>query len=183
MGIDPLRSRRAVFLDRDGVLNEPIVIEGKPFPPRTLAELKIDSDAPRLLSLLRERGFVLIVVTNQPDVARKTQTRRNVEAIHGALSDALPLDSLMTCYHDDDDQCACRKPKPGMLLAAAAEQHLNLAQSFLVGDRWRDIDAGVEAGCRTILIDRGYQERPPSKPPDVTVRTLTEAVTWILQQP
>jgi len=171
--------KRAVFLDRDGVLTRALVREGKPYAPAVLAEMTIDPEAPAAMARLKAAGFLLVVVTNQPDVARGTVRREEVEAMHSSLRAALPLDACFVCYHDDPDACDCRKPLPGLLLQAAAELSIELPHSFLVGDRWRDVDAGAAAGCRTILIDRGYRERPPEHPPDVRVGTLTQAVNWI----
>ena len=148
---------RAVFLDRDGVLTRALVREARPTRPCTPAEMEIDADAPVALARLKVAGFLLIVVTNQPDVARGITRREDVEAMHATLRAALPLDAVFVCYHDDEDACDCRKPKPGMLLEAAAAHAIDLAESFMVGDRWRDVDAGAAAGCRTIWIDRGYR--------------------------
>ena len=169
----------AVFLDRDGVLNEAVTRDGKPYPPASAAEMQITSDAAPALARLRELGMTLIVVTNQPDVRRGTQSVAAVEAIHERLRQSLPVDDFFTCFHDDGDACGCRKPKPGLILQASARHRLDLSRSFLVGDRWRDIDAGRAAGCRTIWINRGYRERVPSPPADATVRSLSEAVDWI----
>ena len=172
--------KRAVFLDRDGVINQAIVRDGRPYPPPSVHELVINPDAPQAMARLHDAGFALIVVTNQPDLARGRQTRKNIDEIHAALKSALPLDAIYLCDHDDADRCACRKPNPGMLLDAARDFGLDLKQSFLIGDRWRDIDAGARAGCRTILIECGYTDRAPAAPPDFTVRTLSEAVDRIL---
>jgi D-glycero-D-manno-heptose 1,7-bisphosphate phosphatase len=172
---------RAVFLDRDGVLNEPVVRDGKPYPPASVDDVRIVPGAAEALASLRRCGFLLIVVTNQPDVARGTATRETVDAIHRRLADALPIDEFVVCCHDDADRCACRKPLPGMLLDAARRHHIDLATSYLIGDRWRDIDAGAAAGCRTILIDRGYRERPPSHTPTVKVCTLWDATVYVLE--
>lgn len=172
--------RRAVFLDRDGVLNEAIIRDGRPYPPASLAELKLAPDAAEALNRLKMAGFLLIVVTNQPDVARRTQTREAVEAIHAALAAALPIDDFFTCWHDDGDGCDCRKPKPGLMLEAAGKYPIDLEWSFLVGDRWRDIDAGAAAGCQTALIMRNYSERLPESRPDCCVTSLSAAVDWIL---
>src|SRR5262249_8933489 len=131
--------KRAVFLDRDGVLNEPVVRKGKPSPPESPAHLEVCRDAAQACADLKGAGFVLIVVTNQPDVARGTQKREVVEAINEELSRRMPLDAFSVCYHDDAQKCDCRKPKPGLLLAAAEEWSIDLGQSFMVGDRWRDI--------------------------------------------
>jgi D-glycero-D-manno-heptose 1,7-bisphosphate phosphatase len=174
-GVIPLP--RAVFLDRDGVLTEVVVREGLPHPPQTLSDLKIYPDVRKSLSRLKDAGFTLVVVTNQPDVARGVQTRETVEAMHAHLAAALPLDEIRVCYHDDADGCECRKPKSGLITALP---RYDLARSVVIGDRWRDVEAGRQAGCRTILIDRGYAER--YAPPDVRVSSLTEATNWILEQ-
>jgi D-glycero-D-manno-heptose 1,7-bisphosphate phosphatase len=171
---------RAVFLDRDGVLNEPVVREGKPYPPATAGELRIVEGAADALARLRAHGFLLIVVTNQPDIARGTTTRAAVDAIHARLAVELPLDEIAVCPHDDRDRCRCRKPLPGLVTDSAGRHGIDLAASYLVGDRWRDIDAGAAAGCRTVLIDRGYRERAAAATPDAVVATLPEAAAWIL---
>jgi D-glycero-D-manno-heptose 1,7-bisphosphate phosphatase len=170
---------RAVFLDRDGVLNRAVVRGGRPYPPGGLGELEVMPDAPAALARLKKLGFLLIVVSNQPDVGRGTQRRAVVEAMNQALRAVLPLDEFRTCYHDDRDDCACRKPKPGLLREASVQHSIDLPRSYLIGDRWRDVDAGAAAGCRTILIDYGYQERGPTGPPDARVETLAAAVEWI----
>ncbi len=170
---------KAVFLDRDGVLNEALVRDGKPFSPMTVAEVVIPADVPGALARLRESGFRLIMVTNQPNIARGLQPREAVHAINRHLQEQLRLDAAETCEHDDADNCDCRKPKPGMLLRAAARDRVSLAASFLVGDRWRDIEAGRRAGCRTVLIGNGYGETLKS-PADAVVATFGEAADWIL---
>jgi D-glycero-D-manno-heptose 1,7-bisphosphate phosphatase len=172
--------KRAVFLDRDGVLNRALVREGRPYPPASVDELEILPGVPEALDLLHQAGYLLVVVTNQPDVARGTTTREAVEAIHAHLAARLPIDEFHTCYHDDREDCACRKPRPGLLIQAAADLSVNLAQSWMIGDRWRDIDAGHAVGCRTILIDYGYRERAPASPPDAKLGSLREAADWIL---
>jgi D-glycero-D-manno-heptose 1,7-bisphosphate phosphatase len=173
-------SRRAVFLDRDGVLNRAIVRDGKPYPPDTLEQLEILPGVPEALRALRAAGFLNIVVTNQPDVATGKQRREVVEAMHAHLIEKFALDAVKVCYHADRDNCACRKPKPGMILEAARELSVNLAESFLVGDRWRDVEAGRTAGCRVFFIEYGYAEKQPEKP-YVSVKSLPEAVAFILR--
>jgi D-glycero-D-manno-heptose 1,7-bisphosphate phosphatase len=172
--------RRAVFLDRDGVLNEPILRDGQPYPPSGLHELTIVPDAAAALARLKHRDFLLIVVTNQPDVGRGTSTEADVERINRHLASYLPLDDFFTCHHDDCDHCDCRKPLPGLLVKAAAKYGIDLAKSYMIGDRWRDIDAGTAAGCKTILIDRHYNERKSAAKPDCVVASLLEACNWIL---
>ena len=174
--------RRAVFLDRDGVINRALIREGKPNAPRVLAEFEILPGVPDALRQLRESGYLLIVVTNQPDVPRGRTSRQDVDAIHARLGQMLPVDDIRVCYHDDDDRCACRKPSPGMLYAAAVERDIRLAGSYLVGDRWRDIAAGRRAGCTTILVDSGHDE-PTSVEPEVRLPDLARAAAWILSRP
>ncbi len=182
MGVGALTPRAAVFLDRDGVLNEAVVRDGKPYPPASAAEVRIVEGAAAALEQLKSLGLPLIVVTNQPDVARGRQTAAAVEAIHHRLCQELPVDLFLACFHDDADGCACRKPKPGLILEGAARYGAEPSRSFLIGDRWRDIDAGKAAGCRTVWIDRGYRERGPAAPPDARVGTLGEAVAWIVTE-
>ncbi len=174
-------STRAVFLDRDGVLNRAAVRDGRPYPPGRAEELEILPGVPAALASLRAAGFLLIGVTNQPDVARGTQTRAGVEAIHARLLRDLPLAELLCCFHDDGAGCSCRKPAPGLLLQAARAPGLDLGGRYMVGDRWRDVDAGRAAGCRTVFIDHGYAERRPVGY-DARVGSLAEAAAWILAQ-
>lgn len=183
MGVDlGNMARRAVFLDRDGVINAAIIREGKPYPPGSVAETVIVEGAETSLTRLRERGFLLIVVTNQPDVRRGTLGSEKVDEIHRFLAAKLPLDDFFVCYHDDEDHCSCRKPQPGLLLEAARKYQIEVAQSYLIGDRWRDIGAGHAAGCRTIFIDHGYNERDPEPLPEMRVYTLVEAVNRIFEE-
>jgi D-glycero-D-manno-heptose 1,7-bisphosphate phosphatase len=179
MGIDGLRP--AVFLDRDGVINDAIVREGKPYPPASLAELTIPAGVADALRRLKAAGYLLIVATNQPDVARGKQTRAAVEALHAVLAAQLPIDDFRVCYHDDRDRCECRKPAPGLLLDAARDHRLALNLSIMIGDRWRDVEAGKRAGCATVFIDYGYHERQPAAP-DAVVASVPEAVDWILSR-
>jgi D-sedoheptulose 7-phosphate isomerase len=176
----PPRARAAVFLDRDGVINRVVVRDGKPFPPAGIDDLELLPEVASAMNSLKAHGFALYVITNQPDVTRGTQTREAVENIHQSLSSSLPIDDIFVCYHDDNDQCGCRKPLPGLLLEARSKHNIDLSRSFVVGDRWRDIDAGHNAGCKTVLIDYGYRERTPTRPPEATVRSLREAADWII---
>ncbi|HQZ39066.1 MAG TPA: HAD family hydrolase [Vicinamibacterales bacterium] len=167
----------AVFLDRDGVINRAIIRNGKPYAPATVDELDLLPGVREALVRLKAAGYALVVVTNQPDIARGVTTSAAVETIHARLRATLPLDDIRACPHDDADGCACRKPKPGLLLRPP---HYNMAASVMVGDRWRDIDAGRAAGCGvTILVDYGYDDGPPAEP-TVRVGSLAEAVDWLL---
>ena len=178
MGIDR-STRRAVFLDRDGVINRAILRDGKPYPPATVDNVEVLPGVADGLDRLHDAGFRLVVVTNQPDIARGTQARDVVETIHAHLAAVLPIDEFRVCGHDDDDACTCRKPKPGMLEDAARAADIDVGASFMVGDRWRDIEAGRAAGCRTVFIDYHYDERRP-RDPDVIVPSFPDAVDWIL---
>jgi D-glycero-D-manno-heptose 1,7-bisphosphate phosphatase len=183
MGIDPLAKsqQRAVFLDRDGVLNQSVVRDGRPYPPASAKDVIVPDDVPSALAALAAADLLLIGVSNQPDVARGIQTREVVERINKHLLKALPVEELFVCYHDDADGCDCRKPKPGLLLQAARKYAIHLPGSYMVGDRWKDIEAGRRAGCRTVLIQHHYQEKAPAAP-DHTADSLSEAAAWILEQ-
>lgn len=172
--------KRAVFLDRDGVLNDVLIRGGKPYPPANLSELRVAEGAPEALARLKAAGWLLIVVTNQPDVGRGTQSREVVDQINQKLAAVLPVDEFVVCWHDGAEPCSCRKPKPGMVLDAAARHGIDLGRSFLIGDRWRDVDCGHAAGVRSVWIDRGYAERGPEQPPDFRCTGITEAVDWIV---
>ena len=170
---------RAVFLDRDGVINRVILRDGLPHPPATLEDLEILPGVSEAIRALRDAEFRIIVTTNQPDVGRGLQSLEMVEAMHVRISEECPIDAFKVCYHDDEAGCLCRKPMPGMLLEAATEWSLNLEESFMLGDRWRDIEAGKSAGCKTVLVGGGYPERVP-KSPDAKVASLYEASNLIL---
>lgn len=171
--------KRAVFLDRDGVINEAPMRDGQPVAPATFSELRVLPGVLKALEAMKKAGLMLIVATNQPDVAKGDTRRDEVEAMHDYMRGYLPLDDIKVCYHTDADGCACRKPKPGMLQEAAREYGIGLRQSFMVGDRWRDIGAGQAAGCRTVFVDRGYRQQKPDDP-DYVVPSLAAASRIIL---
>jgi len=173
--------KRAVFLDRDGVINRALERDSKPYPPRNLGEFQILPEVPAACMRLKQAGFLLVVATNQPDVGRGTLKQEMVETIHTEMCRRLPIDRVEVCYHPGQDasDCDCRKPKPGMLLRAAQELGIDLARSWMVGDRWRDIDCGHAAGCRTIFIDRGYAEEL-KRQPDFRAKDLLAAAEIIL---
>lgn len=174
--------KRAVFLDRDGVIVQAVVREGKPYPPHALAEAVIPADAKPALDALQAAGYILVSITNQPDVARGTQRKEVVEAINQYLMRQLPIAEILVCYHDNADHCDCRKPQPGLILQAAEKYNIDLSKSFMIGDRWKDIEAGQRAHCETIFIDYGYDEKQPPTPATKTVASLAEAADWILER-
>ena len=175
--------RRAVFLDRDGVINRALKRDGRPYPPTCLAEFEILPGVPEACARFKEAGFLLVVATNQPDVGRGTLKREVVEAIHAHMCRQLPIDRVEVCFHPGQGQsdCECRKPRPGMLFQAARVLGIELQKSWMVGDRWRDIDCGQAAGCRTIFVERGYRETL-RKAPDYRVSDLFEAAEIVLRE-
>ena len=170
-----------MFLDRDGTINRAVVRDRRPYPPVMLDEFELLPGAEQTIEALREAGFLIIVVTNQPDVSTGVQRRDVVEAMHDKLRAGGLCDDIKVCYHTDADGCECRKPKPGMLIEAAREWRVNLADSFMVGDRWRDVAAGKAAGCFTFFIDYEYRERRADDP-DAIVGSLEEAGMLILRE-
>jgi D-glycero-D-manno-heptose 1,7-bisphosphate phosphatase len=172
---------RAVFLDRDGVLSANVERDGRPVAPRSLDDFRILPGVEDATKRLKELGFVLVVATNQPDIRTGHLAKATLEAMHSELRRRLPLDDIKVCAHVDADACHCRKPRPGMILDAARERGIDLKQSIMVGDRWRDIEAGQAAGCLTILVDCGDTQEKPSTP-DRKVRSLAEAVAYIVER-
>lgn len=171
--------RSAVFLDRDGVINRAFVRDGKPFPPSSLDEVEILPQVNLALNDLKSAGYLLIVVTNQPDVATGDTPKLVVDQINSHLGNSLPIDDFRTCYHEDKDLCDCRKPLPGLLISAAKDHQIDLNTSFMIGDRWRDVEAGAAAGCKTFFINYGYDEKQPDHP-DFIVSSLAEAAEIII---
>lgn len=171
--------RRAVFLDRDGVLVIPEMRDGRSFAPRRPEDFRIYDDAPQALAALKQAGFMLVVVTNQPDIGNGFVAAETVEDMHNRLRATLPVDHIEMCPHRQSDDCACRKPKPGMLLRAAKIHGIDLSSSIMAGDRAGDIEAGKAAGCRTVFIDLNYVNEP--KPNATwTAHSISEAVDVIL---
>jgi len=172
------RMEPAVFLDRDGVLNRPVLRHGRPHPPESVKDLAVYPDVVPSLRRLKIAEYALVVVTNQPDVARGLQRAEVVHQINRELCTRVEVTAVYVCFHDDADGCRCRKPAPGLLFDAAHELGLDLSRSFMIGDRWRDVEAGRRAGCRTVYIDRSYSERSPQNA-DLVTTSLADAVSWI----
>lgn len=170
---------KAIFLDRDGVINEAKVRSGKPYPPENLQQLVLTEDIEKVLCFFKTAGFLNIVVTNQPDVARGKSGIETVNEMNEFLLNSLPIDHIACCFHDDVDQCNCRKPNPGLLTTSSELFSVDLKESFMVGDRWRDVEAGKAAGCTTIFIDYGYNEENKSRP-DYVVGSVRDACDLIL---
>lgn len=170
--------KRAIFLDRDGVINRSLIRDGKPYAPTCLESLQILPGVNEAMHLLKNLGYIQIVVTNQPDVGNKLVSREAVIAINDCLKAMLPIDDIRTCFHRNEDMCSCRKPNPGLILSAAKDFNIDLNKSFVVGDRWRDIEAGTRAGCKNFFIDYEYQEIRPTGL-FKTVKSLLEAASII----
>jgi D-glycero-D-manno-heptose 1,7-bisphosphate phosphatase len=172
---------RAVFLDRDGVINANLERNGKPVAPTRFTEFRILPGVEKAARELKAAGFLLVVVTNQPDVATGRTARDECEAMHVEIRRKLPIDDIIVCFHVDADNCACRKPKPGMIFEAAAKYGIDLARSYIVGDRWRDVRAGQAVGCCTLFVDYGYPQ-DQTVTPDHVVASLEDAAAFILKQ-
>ncbi len=182
MGINYVKNGLpAVFLDRDGVINRAVVRDGKPYPPQTIGEFEILQGAVASILRLAESGYVLIGVTNQPDVARGLQSRELVESFNTMIRSSLPVREIFVCYHDIDDNCNCRKPKSGLILQAAEKYSLDLSHSWMVGDRWKDIATGQAVGLKTIFVDYNYNESYEGPPADFTVDDMAFVADIILQ--
>ena len=174
-----LKTRKAIFLDRDGVINKILFNNGKPFSPRKLDEFELLPKVEEALISFKEMGFLNIIVTNQPDIARGLMKIEELDSMHALIRKSLPIDDIYVCPHDDSDNCSCRKPKPGMLLDAAKKWDIDLSRSFIIGDTWKDIEAGKAAGCKTILIDALYNKGVSC---DYKVRSLKEAETIVKEE-
>jgi D-glycero-D-manno-heptose 1,7-bisphosphate phosphatase len=172
--------RPAVFLDRDGVIVIPEFRDRRSFAPRRLEDFRFYPEAAASLHRLKRAGFLLAVITNQPDVGNGLIARSEVDAMHEAMARELPVDAVKACFHRQNDHCDCRKPKPGMILDAARELGINLTRSFMVGDRNSDVEAGRAAGCTTVFIDLGYAEAAPDAP-DYVVHSIGEAADVIIE--
>jgi len=173
--------KKAIFLDRDGVLNKAILQNGRPHPPGRLEDFEIIPEIIPVLDNFKKLGYILIGITNQPDVKRGKTSKSFVEKINQNLLEALPLEEVITCYHDNDDQCDCRKPKPGAIIEASIKYNIDLKKSYMVGDRWKDIEAGIRAGCKTIFIDYDYEEVRPIGS-TYTVKSLAEIYNIFLDE-
>lgn len=170
--------RPAVFLDRDGVLNKMVLRNEQPGSPRRVEEFQLLPGVRQAVELLRRAGLLVVVVTNQPDVARGFLPLGELERLHKRLRQWVPVDAIYTCPHDDADECTCRKPKPGLLLQASQEWNIRLPHSYMVGDSWKDIAAGQRAGCKTFLVQNG-QRSPGDIAADVVIPDLPAAVRKI----
>jgi D-glycero-D-manno-heptose 1,7-bisphosphate phosphatase len=173
-------SNRAVFLDRDGVLVVPEMRDGRSFAPRSLEAFSLYPDAAASLARLKAAGYLLVAVTNQPDIGNGLVSIDTVNEMHRLMSQALPIDRIEMCPHSQSEVCDCRKPKPGMLINAARHCGIDLAGSVMVGDRSSDVEAGRAAGCKTVFIDLGYASELKPAAPDFTVRSIAEAADVIL---
>jgi len=174
--------RRAVFVDRDGVLNATVVENGRPHPPASTADLKFLPGVRERVAELKGLDLLVVCVTNQPDVARGAVTRASVDEINARVRAEMRLDDLLACYHDDRDGCDCRKPRPGLLLQAAARLGIDLGRSYMIGDRWKDIACGAAAGCTTVFVDYRYAEPYQGSAPSHVSATAAGALDYILSK-
>lgn len=169
--------KRAIFLDRDGVINQVTIKEGQPYSPRRLSEFKLNDGIKEVLNHLKEEGYLLIVITNQPDISRGLISREELDGLHELIRSELPVYDIIVCPHDSNDECGCRKPKPGMIVETARRWGIDIRSSFVIGDTWRDMEAGCRAGCTTILLDAPYNQDVDS---DHRINHISEALKIIL---
>ena len=179
MGVSSKVKNKAIFLDRDGVLNKSIIVNNLPFPPSNINEMEILPGVYEGIQLLKHSGFKLIVITNQPDVARGITDIEVVNELNNFILHELKIDEIKCCFHDDSDNCQCRKPKPGMILDAANEWNIDLSISYLIGDRWRDIETAKNTKLTTILIDYEYNEKKVNA--DFKCNNFEQAVNFVLK--
>ena len=166
-------------MDRDGVINRVKLVNGRPHPPSNIEEVKILDGVNDAVTLLKRKGFALVVITNQPDVARGISTQSSVDEINSFIKSSLELEHFYICSHDNDDHCKCRKPAPGLIIRAAHELDIDISKSFFIGDRWLDIAASQAAGCEAFFIDYSYTEQQPQMP-FIRVSSLFEAAQLIV---
>jgi D-glycero-D-manno-heptose 1,7-bisphosphate phosphatase len=182
MGIHEVRAGSpAVFFDRDGIINQAVVRDGRPFPPASVEDIHLIPGTIHSMEKLAKAGYALFGITNQPDVARGTQTREMVESINAFIQDHSPVKEIFVCYHDNQDQCDCRKPKPGLILQAAKKYALDLPRSWMVGDRWQDIAAGQAAGLKTIFVDYKYSEPYQGSPATYNIEDTSSVAAIIFE--
>jgi len=174
-----LAENKCVFLDRDGVLNESLVISGKPYAPTQKSEFKITNGSIDAINKIKKKGFLTIIVTNQPDLVTGKLEKHTLDFFHKKLITLMPIDDIFICAHVDRDKCSCRKPKPGLIFKAASKYNINLSKSYMIGDRWRDVDCAKEAGLRSIFIDHRYNEKL-NNVPDFTIFTIRDAINCIV---
>ena len=172
------KKNRAIFLDRDGIINKSKIVKGKPFPPLSLEEFEFNKGIKIFINTLDDKKFKKIIITNQPDFARGKTSKKNIEDIHAFILKHLSIDEIYTCWDSHDGVSDLKKPSPGLILKAAKEHNISLKDSYMVGDRWKDIDAGSRAGCTTIFVDYHYDEEL-NITPDHVISDIREALKII----
>ena len=173
---------KAVFFDRDGVLNIPSVLNGKPYAPRKFIDFKIYDGVKESLEKIKSAGFFIVVITNQPDIGNGLVDIKEINVMHEFLKKELPIDYIEICPHSQTSNCNCRKPKPGLIFSAVDKHKIDLSKSWLIGDRWSDIVAGVSSGLKTIFIDHKYTEKTQNFGPDYVVSTTQKACELVLSE-
>jgi D-glycero-D-manno-heptose 1,7-bisphosphate phosphatase len=145
--------KQCVFLERDGILTHPVVVGRNQRSPLTLREFVVRTEVSPLLHELKAAGFLLIVITNQPELSQGSLSRRELDAMHQLLLRTFALDDILVCPHEEMERCSCRKPKAGLLIEAAHKWRLDLSRSFVVSDKWQDAEAARRAGVTSLMLD------------------------------
>tara|TARA_Y100000389_G_scaffold148316_1_gene147388 strand:+ start:983 stop:1513 length:531 start_codon:yes stop_codon:yes gene_type:complete len=172
--------KNAIFFDRDGVLiNAPVDSQNKPKSIKKLEELKFTKNIIKTCKVLN-KDYFLFMITNQPDFKRKNNTKKNINEINNYIKKKLNLKKIFVCFCDDDS-CPNRKPNPGMIFKAKKIYNISLKDSYVVGDRWRDLGAGKKAGCKTIFINREYKEKNPYKA-DYTIKSIKKILNILYEK-
>ena len=173
---------KAIFIDRDGVINHLVSRDGGMYSPRLVTDFQIFPSVPDAIKQIREAGYLVVVVTNQPDISRGLLKPNVLDEMHQLLRAVCQVDAIYVCPHDNSDNCLCRKPLPGMLLQATTDLSIDLNNSWMIGDRATDMQAGNAVGLSNIFIASGQEQRSeliPEKGIVASFITFLEAIQFI----
>ena len=151
---------KAVFFDRDGVLNRAIIKDKKPYAPRNFSKFVLYKSTPEFIKILCNKGYKIFLVTNQPDIGNGFTDLSELNKMHDYLCSLIKFDEIFVCLHSQSQKCICRKPSPFFVLEAKKKYNLNLKNSYFIGDRYSDYQTANKAGCNFLFIDRFYRETP-----------------------
>jgi len=153
---------KAIFLDRDGIINKIVKDNGIIRSPRSLKEFNINFHIKKYLNFFKKNSFLNIIITNQPEYKRGYLKKKVILKFHKKIKEKLPVDKIYVCYDLNNDSFF-RKPNPGMLIKASKDLNIDFKKSYFIGDRYKDIYAGNRIKCKTIFIDFNYNEKKPKR--------------------